>query len=104
MRKESLRMKIAIVSLALMTLTACDPDRKKKCEWYLMPDVDRIGKVDSGNIPLCARNFTNNKQDCRLQAPLEFSKQHYNRKFRYIDMDYEGPKIPRTVKTINHCE
>ena len=97
-------MRISILVFLLMTLMGCDPDRKKKCEWYLMPDVDRVSTVDEGFIPVCARNFTNNKQDCRLQAPLEFAKKHYNKKFKYVDLDYEGTGIPRTVEAIKHCE
>ncbi len=93
-----------LVFLALISLVSCDPEHKKKCEWYLMPDPDRIDKVQEGFIPVCARNFKTNKQDFRLQAPLDFARTAYNKKFRYIDMKIDGPGIPRTIQSIKHCE
>ncbi len=95
---------ILISSYLVALATGCDPDHKKKCEWYLVPDKDRIGKVDKGMIPLCARNFVVNKQDCRLQSPLKFAEEHYQKKFRYVDMKVDGPGLPRTVEKITHCE
>ena len=91
-------------SFILGGLAACDREHKKKCEWYLMPDQDRIGKVQEGFIPVCARNFVTNRQDCRLQAKLDFARNVYNKKFRYVDMKIDGPGIPRTVQDIKHCE
>jgi len=102
-------MKTSIIpTLTLIYLLAgiagCDPDNKKKCEWFLVPDQDRIGKVNKGMIPLCARNFAVNKQDCRLQASLEFAEAHYQKKFKYSDMKVDGTGIPRTVQEIKHCK
>jgi hypothetical protein len=97
-------LRMICIIFACLALLGCDPERKKKCEWYLMPDIDRVGKTQEGFIPVCARNFTSNKQDCRLQAPLDFAKQHYDKKFRYVDMEYNGPGIPRTVTKIEHCD
>ena len=55
-------------------LTSCDPDHKKKCEWHLMPDPTSKSKTEEGYIPVCARNLVVNKEDCRLQAKLEYAK------------------------------
>lgn len=85
-------------------LTGCDPEHRKKCEWYLMPDATRIGRVQEGFIPVCARNLVVNKEDCRLQATLDFAKESYNKKFRYIDMKVKSAAIPRSVDTIKFCE
>lgn len=89
---------------SLSIFSGCDPEHKKKCEWYLMPDIDRKDKVEPGYIPVCARNFVTNKQDCRLQATMKFAKESYNKKFRYVDLKYEDPGIPRTVTKIKFCE
>jgi len=69
-----------------------------------VPDQDRIGKVNKGMIPLCARNFVVNKQDCRLQSSLEFAEAHYQKKFKYNVMKVDGTGIPRTVQEITHCQ
>jgi hypothetical protein len=84
-------------------LTSCDPEHRKKCEWYLMPDQDRKIETKEGVIPVCARNFVTNKQDCRLIAPLDFAREAYNKKFKYVDMKVDGPGIPRTVLEIKFC-
>lgn len=81
----------------------CDHDRKNQCEWYLMPDIDRVGQADEGFIPVCARNFVNNKQDCRLQTTEKFAREHYNKPFRYEDMKVKNLGIPRTIETITFC-
>ncbi len=88
-----------------MPLTlACDPEHKKKCEWYLMPDTVRIGQVQEGFIPVCARNLVVNKEDCRLQSTLDFAKSAYNKKFRYSEMKVKSLAIPRTIDAIKFCE
>lgn len=96
--------RLLLMTIYMGLLLSCDPEHKKKCEWYLMPDADRLGKVEEPFIPVCARNFKTLKQDCRLQAPLEFARNAYNKKFRYIDMKIDGPGIPRTILSIKHCE
>ena len=93
--------KIFFLHLLFLSLLGCDPERKKKCEWYLVPDLDRTGTIDPGYIPVCARNYIVNKQDCRLQATLEFARDAYNKKFRLVDLKVKSPGIPRTVTTID---
>lgn len=93
------------IPFALVTLFSCDPERKKECEWYLMPEPSLKSSVDPGFIPVCARNLTSNKQYCRLQAKIEFAKKFYGKKFRFVDMDIEtSGRFPRKVLSIKTCE
>ncbi len=98
-------MKLIFIVVATMYLTTgCDPEHKKKCEWYLMPDESRIGQVQAGFIPVCARNLVVNKEDCRLQATLDFAKSAYNKKFKYTDMKVKSYAIPRTIESLKYCD
>lgn len=91
--------------LLFLCLTGCEWIHQRKCEWYLMPDETRIGKADEGYIPVCARNLVINKEQCNLQATLEFTEKNYGRKFKSVDMklDLEG-KFPRKILDIKFCE
>lgn len=97
-------MRVFLIALTLVMTTACDPDHKKECEWYLVPDTDRIGQADEGFIPVCARNFVVNKQDCRLQTTREFAEKVYQRRFRYNDLKIKNYGAPRTVEEIRFCD
>ena len=44
------------------------------------------------------------KQDCRLQATLEYAEKVYGKKFRYVDMTVEKASLPRTVTKIKFCD
>lgn len=90
--------------LLLGLLGACDPQHRRQCEWYLVPDLDRPVDGDGSVIPVCARNFVTNKQDCRLEADLEYAKSVYNRKFRYSDLRVKNVGIPRRVDHVAFCE
>jgi hypothetical protein len=95
----------AIVIIAgLIGLTACDPEHKKKCEWYLMPNPDAKTKVEEGYIPVCARNLIINKEDCRLQAKLDYSKKIYGQKFKYSDLKVDEGRYPKKVLSIKKCD
>ena len=89
-----------------LTQSACDPEHRKKCEWFLIPDTARKDdpKIDQGFIPVCARNLVVNKEDCRLQATPEFAKSAWNKKFRYTDLKTDGIKLPQRVSQIDYCE
>ncbi len=84
--------------------SGCDKERRDKCEWYLVPDESRLGKTDVEYIPVCARNYVSNKQDCRLQTTLKFAEKVYKLKFRYIDLKVSDFGKPRTIKEIKFCE
>ena len=96
---------LVIAAASLSVFLGCDPERKKKCEWYLMPEPSLKGTTTEGYIPVCARNLTNNKQYCRLQASLDFSKKYYQKKFRFVDMKIdESGRFPKTVESIKTCD
>ncbi|MEY4631952.1 MAG: hypothetical protein RIQ81_2072 [Pseudomonadota bacterium] len=86
--------------------SSCDVNHMGRCEWFLMPNPDQewISKVDPGFIPVCARNLVINRENCNLQALLEFAESHYGKKFRYDDMDVDtDSKFPRKVTAIKEC-
>lgn len=93
---------VAAASLSL--LAGCDPEGKKECAWYLEPEEKLIGTVDPGYIPVCARNRTTMKEDCRLQATKDYAQKAYGKKFRYIDMRVASPGLPRTITTVKFCD
>ncbi len=94
---------ISAIGLVFLIL-GCDPEGKKKCDWVLEPEPSLIGKTDDGYIPVCARNRKTQKQDCRMQATMEYAKESLGRKFRYIDIRTENAGLPRTITTIKFCE
>ena len=95
---------IAIFGI-LLTLMACDPDRLKKCEWYLVPEPDHKHLVSSDWVPLCARNYTTNKQKCYLKAKFDFAEQVYGKAFRYADMELDDSQgRPHRVLGIETCQ
>lgn len=93
----------AIALGALLALQGCDPERKKRCEWYLMPNTDKKANVDKGMISVCARNLIAGKEDCRLQTSLTFAKKVYGKTFRYVDLKVKSFGIPRTIQEITFC-
>lgn len=98
-------MRIALFFL-VVSLTGCDLDNMKKCEWTLEPEADNISKLSEsdrqdGFIPVCARNRVTNKQNCNLKAKLDFAKKVFQRKFKYTDLKIDKEsKYPKTVQDI----
>jgi hypothetical protein len=92
-------------ALLMISGFGCDPEHKNKCQWYLIPDLDRKDNTDmnEGMIPVCARNLSINKQDCRLQASLEFAENAFNKKFKYNDMKIKSVLLPREITEIKFC-
>lgn len=93
-----------LMASPLLLILGCDPEGKKECQWTLEPEPNLIGTTsEPGMIPVCARNRTTNKQDCRFQAPLDFAKSAFEKKFRYVDLESDNSKMPRIVKNIKFC-
>jgi hypothetical protein len=90
--------------IAVLGTMGCDPEGKTDCVWTLEPEPKNLGTTAAGMIPLCARNRVTMKQDCRLQAPLDFAKDAYGRKFRYSELTVKSYGIPRTVDAIKYCD
>jgi hypothetical protein len=109
MRTKNLSGKIAAfawIVAGLTTLAGCDLNHQQRCEWYLMPNPDPqwISKVDEGFIPVCARNLVINRENCDLQATLEFAEVQYGKKFRYSDIELDtSGKFPRKVTGFKEC-
>lgn len=97
-------MNIYKLACLCLLLSACDPDGKEQCAWTLEPEPSLISKVEEGFIPVCARNRTTQKQDCRLQTNLEFAKKIYGKRFRYVDLEIDSVVLPRTIKRITFCQ
>jgi hypothetical protein len=85
-------------------LLACDPDGKKNCAWVLEPEPTLKDRATSGYIPVCARNRTTQKQDCRLETTLDFAQKAYEKTFRYVDLEVESSGLPRRIKRITFCK
>ena len=88
-----------------MFLFSCDPDGKKNCDWYLVPEPRDLADVDKGYVPVCARNYKTNKQKCKMQTTLAFSKKVYGKKFRLVDLIVdEDSRFPKkVVRIVNSC-
>ena len=91
-------------SLLLLALFGCDPDGKRQCAWVLEPESKLDGTAQPGFIPTCARNRQTMKEDCRLQATLEYAQKVYGQKFRYVDLQLAKEGLPRTVEGIKFCD
>ncbi len=93
-----------LMTVPVLFLLGCDPEGKKECQWTLEPEPNLIGTTsEPGMIPVCARNRKTNKQDCRFQAPLDFAKSAFEKKFKYVDIDSDNSKMPRVIKSIKYC-
>ncbi|MBI2603448.1 MAG: hypothetical protein HYW48_10380 [Deltaproteobacteria bacterium] len=99
-----MRLAKLVTTLLFFTMISCDPEGRKKCDWVLEPEPDQKERVQWGYIPVCARNRATMKQDCRLQASLQFAKDAHNKKFRYTDMKVASPALPRTITDIKFCD
>ncbi len=101
-------MRFGLLLLGLLScfwFLACDPERKKKCEWTLEPELTpKEGRVEPGFIPVCARNWVSHKQDCQLASTLPFAKEIAGKKFRYVDMKVESLPVPRKIEEIQFCD
>lgn len=92
------------IALCGGSLWSCDQDGKKQCAWVLEPEPNLIGTTDPAMIPVCARNRESFKEDCRMQASLEYAEKVYGRKFRYVDLRVKSTGIPRTIASIRFCD
>ena len=95
--------RLIVLLFCALCVVGCDFDHKKKCEWKMVPDIDRKedDSIDEGYIPVCARNYITKKQDCRLQATLEYAQENYGKVFRYVDLKIKSVALPRTVTQID---
>lgn len=97
--------KIKILTLITFLIcalqTACDPERRKECEWFFAPNPDTSKMTDKNMVAVCAKNLISNKQDCRLQTDLEFAKKASKLRFRYSQLKVMDFGNPRTIDKKN---
>ena len=91
-----------VLTYFLGFLTACDPYRKKECEWYLVPEPDHQHHAEKGWVALCARNFTLGREKCYLQAPFDLAEKIYGKTLRFSDIDFSG-SLPQKIKSVKLC-
>lgn len=105
MIKRNIVAQLIVVFLLGILLSGCDPERKRKCEWTLMPEPEDRDKQDPGYFAVCARNFVNMRQQCDLQIKEETAKLVYQKYFKLTDMKLEeGGRFPRKILSIELCE
>ncbi len=93
-----------IVLLSFVWVVGCDPDGRKDCDWVLEPEPNNVANVEPGFVPVCARNRKTMKEDCRMQATLEFAKKVYGRKFRLSEVEYSTKTYPKTISDLTYCD
>ena len=83
-------------------LFGCDPQRLKKCEWYLTPNpsANKIMKV--GWVSLCVSNFETGKQRCFFTAKPQFVEKMNGVPFKYSAMKYTDT-FPREIISLTPC-
>ena len=92
-------------AIVFVLASGCDPERKKKCEWTLMPEPEDAHRQAEGYYAVCARNFVNNRQKCNMQVRQATAKDIYGKYFRLADVEIESEgKFPRKITSIKLCE
>lgn len=94
---------LALVALAFLG-SACDPDRHKKCEWYLVAEPDQRDFVKPGWVSLCARNYVSNKQRCFIQAKFNFAEKVHGKAFKFTSLELDESIFPPRVVSIKPCK
>lgn len=85
-------------------LMACDPQRKGKCEWYILPELEHKETVGGEWVPLCARNFVTGKQKCFLKAKVDFAEKIYNKPFKFDEIELDQSAFPREILSVKTCK
>jgi hypothetical protein len=93
-----------VIAMLGFLVSSCDPFHKKKCEWYLVPDLDFRELVEPGWVSLCAVNYTIKRRKCLFTAPLKFSEDMFGKKFKLAELDYEEGRNLRKIKTVKLCD
>ena len=94
---------LAVLGLLALVVAGCDPFRKKKCEWYLVPEPKHIDQVGMGFVSLCATNYILDRRRCYLQAKIELAEKMYGKPFRYSELELSEKEFPRTVVNVVEC-
>lgn len=95
--------RLAALALLVLLIAGCDPDRKRKCEWYLQPEPRHKDLVAKGWVSLCAKNYKTMKQKCFIQTPLAFAEKVHGKPFRFVDLKLNDKTFPKKVKSVTFC-
>lgn len=92
-----------IIPAFLFLNTSCDPQRKGKCEWYLLPNPKANQLMEPGWVSLCVGNFKLGKQRCYFTAKPDFVEKYNGVSFKYNEMKYTK-SFPRKITKITPCK
>ncbi len=93
---------IAVIVWLGLALVACDPMRKKKCEWYLVPNPKANAVMEEGWVSLCVANFKLGRQRCYFTAKPEFVEKVNGVPFRYDSLRYTDT-FPKEIESLQTC-
>jgi len=88
----------------LASLSGCDFLAKRKCEWYVVPEIKHISMVEPGWASVCLKNYNLGKQKCFLKLRVEIAESLDGKPVRYNDLDIDETTMPRTIHSAETCE
>ena len=97
------RARLSILFLFL-ALPACDWQRTRKCEWYLIPDTTHRQLIEPGEVTLCARNYEIGKQKCGLKAKLSEAERWVDKPLKLSELELKEDVYPRPILAFRTCE
>ena len=83
-------------------LTACDPERKNKCEWLLTPNPKADHLTVPGMVSVCLSNFQLGRQRCYFVAKPALIEEFNGVPFVYNELQHESG-FPREITKITAC-
>ena len=99
------RFKKSIVMIFLVLtslLSACDPQRKGKCEWYFVPFPEGNSVVKEGWVSICVANLKSKKQKCYFTAKPNFLEKMNGVPFIYTSLKFTNT-FPKKVTSVKPC-
>ena len=90
--------------LLLTTQLGCEVIARYRCQWYMIPDLEKKHLVEPGWVSVCLRNYDIGKQKCALKAKFEMAEATFGKPFRYVDVEIFSKVYPREVKSVKVCE
>jgi hypothetical protein len=100
-----LALSVSLMAMTLLSFAGCDLEGKKQCAWFIEYDAKRDPRLTlEGYVPVCVKNLTANKQDCRFVITADKGVQYYGKYFRYVDIHVTSVALPRIIKSIDLCQ
>lgn len=88
----------------LPLLGGCDPQRMRKCEWYITPNPVADAATPKGMVSVCVSNFTTKKERCHFIIEPQLAQEFNGIKFQYSEMVYDGDFQPKKILSLTACE